>query len=88
MYVDGCCLCGVQLQEEASTSGQEAAVGRETDALFGNVLQGPPSLTPPSQPTGPTGAGNTACCLNHALNLDCLDCSCFHLCAEGCAIVV
>ena len=46
-----------QVLEEPSTSGNQADLDRATDALFGNVLQGPPSLTPPNQPSAPTGTG-------------------------------
>ena len=48
--------------EAPSVSGNQAEADRATDALFGNVLQGPPSLTPPTQPSTPTGTGALACC--------------------------
>ena len=40
-------MCDIlQVLEAPSISGNQAEADRATDALFGNVLQGPPSLTP------------------------------------------
>lgn len=65
---DGLCDM-LQVLEAPSISGNQADADRATDALFGNVLQGPPTLTPPSQPSTSTGTGTLPCCALAAVEL-------------------